>query len=328
MEGGGDPGLAGPDQPELDPAITAWAARTFALGPAIEAPYAARGELGYVFRLDTDGGRFAVKQLRLPPDEVVADDVAFQLALGRAGVPLPAPVLTPGGEAMAVGPDGMGYRAYAWVDLDPAATVDPRAAGAILARIHRLAWPAGPPEPWYVDPGPTDRWAPVVERARRAGAVWADALAGAVPALQETQRLAGSPDEGRLVRCHLDYNRENVLVDTGGRPCVLDWENSGPGHPGQELAQTLTEFGLSDPAAIRELAAGYAEADGPGRLTGLESFAMTYAVQANLLAFYAERALTGEAADRPHSDWRVESMVDGLVTVAGATEILTLVGAG
>lgn len=328
MEGGGDPGLAGPDQPELDRAITGWVARTFALGRAIEAPYAARGELGYVFRLDTDAGRFAIKQLRLPPDEVVADDVAFQLALSRAGVPLPAPLLTPDGEAVAVGPDGLGYRAYAWVDLDPAATVDPRAAGAILARVHRLAWPAGRPESWYVDPGPAERWAPVVDRARRARAAWAEALAGAVTALQDTQRLAGSPDGGRPVRCHLDYNRENVLVDAGGRPCVLDWENSGPGLPGQELAQALTEFGLSDPVALRELAGGYADAGGPGRLTGLESFAMTYAVQANLLAFYAERALTGDPADRPHSDWRVETMVEGLVTVAGATEILAIVGTG
>ncbi len=330
---GDDPGLAGPDRPELDSAIAEWVAGAFDLGSPAAAPYAARGELGYVFRLDTDAGRFAVKQLRLPPDEAGGDDAGFQLALAAAGVPLPAPILASDGEAVAVGPDGVAYRAYEWVDLDAGATVDPGAAGTILARVHRRAWPAGAPEPWYTDPGPADRWARLTERGGEAGASWAEALAGAVPALQETQAVANAGAAAPVVRCHLDYNRENVLVDTKGRPCVLDWENSGPGVPDQELAQALTEFGPSepgsiDPAAVRALAEGYRDADGPGRLVDLTTFAMTFAVQANLLAFYAERSLTGDPADRPHSDWRVETMVDGLVTVATAAEIMALVGTG
>ena len=107
----------------------------------------------------------------------------------------------------------------------------------------------------------------------------------------------------------------------GGRACSTG-RTPAPGSPARSWPRRSPSSAGGpggDPGAGRRLPRG--RRTGPTGRPG--SFAMTFAVQANLLAFYAERSLTGDPADRPHSNWRVETMVDGLVTVAAATEILS-----
>ena len=92
------------------------------------------------------------------------------------------------------------------------------------------------------------------------------------------------------ITCHLDFNPENVLADTQGRPVVVDWENSGPAAAEQELASVLAEF-VPDPRGTAAFVRAYEDAGGPARLRDASSFAMCLAFQSELSAWYAERAL-------------------------------------
>ena len=47
--------------------------------------------------------------------------------------------------------------------------------------------------------------------------------------------------------------------------CVIDWENSGPGDPSQELGCVLFEFGRSDPGRARALVTAYRARAARGR---------------------------------------------------------------
>lgn len=302
-----------------------WVAGAFGLGEVRGEPtFAARGELGYVWRLATERGTWAVKRLVEPVGPETGEDVGFQLAVRAAGVPLPEPVRTPTGAAVVVGPDGVGHRVYAWVDFDPGGRVDPAAAGELLARIHRVAWPAGGSamHPWFREPPPEGRWPELVDAARRAGAPWSELLAGRIDEIVAGTRVAAAsaePTATGLIRCHLDFNRDNVLVDRDGGTWVIDWENSGAGHPSQELAQAVIEVGGDDPGDFLE---GYAAGGGPARFRDLGDFAMAFVVQANLLALYARRWLDGDAATRPRDEWRLSTLVPELLTVTHAEEVL------
>jgi hypothetical protein len=110
-------------------------ARRFGLGaPRGPLTYAARGELGRIWRLDTDRGAWAVKESIVPLDEdAAAADVAFQRAAAAAGLPLPRPV--PAADGRIVVED---TRVYAWVDLDPVVPATPADLGAVAAHLHRV----------------------------------------------------------------------------------------------------------------------------------------------------------------------------------------------
>ena len=86
----------------MTPATAAVVARSYGLGEPVAAPaYADRGELGRIWRLDTDRGSWAVKEALVPVEEAAAAaDVAFQCAAAAAGVPLPLPASTTDGRAL------------------------------------------------------------------------------------------------------------------------------------------------------------------------------------------------------------------------------------
>jgi Ser/Thr protein kinase RdoA (MazF antagonist) len=302
-------------------------ARAFDLGEVATAPtFAARGELGHVWRLDTDRGPWAVKRLVLPVDGTTGEDVDFQLAARAAGVRLPRPRRTTTGRAVAVGPDGVGHRVYEWIDIAPDAPVDPATAGALLGRIHGVGWPAGDVDPWYRRPPPEDRWPGLVAAARAAGAPWAEPLADRVGEIVATTRRATGVTPSRVIRCHLDFNLDNVVADREGRTWVIDWENSGAGDPAQELAQAVFELaglgGRDTAEAARAFLDGYEEAGGPGRVRDLDAFAMAFVVQASLLAFYGQRWLDGDEASRSRDEWRLGTMLPELLTIDWAERFL------
>src|SRR5215472_17551509 len=161
-------------------------AAIFSLGPVLGIPgYVARGAMGEVWQLETSSGRWAVKWLFpwVPADPRPAD-VAFQLAAAAAGIPLPCPVLTADGAAVAAA-GGQPVRVYEWVDLGPplATPVPPATAaevGRLLGTLHALGLEAGEPEDsWYTRVQPDDYWDGLIARATAAGAPWAGQLAAA-----------------------------------------------------------------------------------------------------------------------------------------------------
>lgn len=308
-------------------------AMVFGLGRVVEQPtFAARGELGRIWRMDTSSGTYAVKELFLDDPGDGREDVAFQLAAAGAGVPLPAPVATLAGDVICRVGDRR-IRVYEWVDLDGDALVDDAAAGALLARIHLVGHPASATAPWYTDGVGEARWEDVVSQALASDADWAEPLADLVPGLLEAERSTVLPAARSvpfpLIGCHLDFNPQNVVVDMEGRAVVLDWENSGGGVPEREVVMALWEFGTvgDDDDVLRRAAAfvrGYRDAGGVFEARDGSVFAMAFAVQAHLLELFARRSLDEQSSDevRARSDGWLREMVARPLTPGAAENLL------
>src|SRR4051794_4469923 len=181
-------------------------ARWYGLGSVVEdMVLSARGMQGQVWRLVTDRGPFAVKQLviRQTPAEA-ALDVAYQEAVLAAGtVRLPRPVRTPAGAVLTRAASNQ-LRVYEWVDLGSADVgLDPGLIGATLAAIHRVRHsPAKPLHGWYTDPVGAPRWSELLAEARAADAPFADDLAAETPHLLQLEDLLEPPRF--LQNCHRD----------------------------------------------------------------------------------------------------------------------------
>ena len=304
-------------------------AAAFELGrPVSEPAFAARGELGRVWRLETDEGVWAVKELFETSDADTAAataDVAFQLAARAAGVLAPRPVLGVGGSPVH-DVDGRQVRVYEWHDLRPDLGPPPiEEAATALAAIHGLRWPVdGPPHPWFSEPVGELAWQTLLKDARRADARWADAVADLLPDLLRNEEHIAAPPPAALQRCHLDFNLDNLVLDGQRRLVVIDWENSGPADPAQEVASVLVELcGEGEGDAVRR----FLEAYGPFEPFGPEVFSLAFAVQGHLLEFYARRRLRPDTTDedRARSVWRIEEIVRAPLTVSRAERLLAAV---
>jgi hypothetical protein len=141
--------------------------------PVREMIMAARGEQGRIWRLDTDMGALAIKELIIGQTRTdAAADVAYQEAvLATGAVPMPRPVRTVAGEVL-VDLDGHQVRAYEWVDLLAMdRTLDPAIIGAMLAAVHRVHYaPARPLIGWYTDPVGARRWGQLLNDAKAVAA--------------------------------------------------------------------------------------------------------------------------------------------------------------
>jgi Ser/Thr protein kinase RdoA (MazF antagonist) len=252
--------------------------RAFGLGsPASAFVLAGRGEEGLVWRLETDVGRFAIKELRQRQVEGDADaSVRFQEAAFAAGVTVPRPRRTVAGRVLAsVGPHQV--RAYGWVDLRPVdQSADPVLIGATVAAIHRVHHePARPLHPWYTQPVGAARWRQLYRDARAAGAPFADGLGAELATLIALEKLMQPPRA--LQNCHRDLWADNILPMAHGGVCVIDWENCGLEDPAQELPMLLIDFAWGDAARMQALFGSYVDAGGPGRLKGRGTFTMVIA---------------------------------------------------
>jgi thiamine kinase-like enzyme len=118
------------------------------------------------------------------------------------------------------------------------------------------------------------------------------------------------------IRCHLDFNPQNVLAYSAGRAVVVDWESSGPASAEQELASALAEF-VPDPAGTGAFMAAYRAGGGRATLRDRSGFAMTLAFQGNLVAWYAERALDASTSeeDRARSAFWIEDIAANAFTL-------------
>jgi hypothetical protein len=198
-----------------------------------------------VYRLDTDQGSFAVKELNLIDRRrpYLADEVfAFERAAFAAGIPMPEPV--------AASPDTLVHR---WVDGEkvPEAPVSPAFAveiGEILARIHGLDvdWA----HPQAEEPTPTD-WPELARRASATGQPWADELTAQVDTFVAMARFVDTCERpGPVVLTHRDIQPWNLLA-RHGRPVLLDWELSGLLDLSGELGSTA--LGLAKGRALDDI---------------------------------------------------------------------------
>ena len=190
------------------------------------------GAANRMYRLDTDRGSFAVKELNVVDRRSayrVEDVFRLERAAFDAGVPMPEPI--------SAGPDILVHR---WVEGEtvPEAPVSTEYAfeiGEILARIHALdvKWPREPVESM------TSRdWPELAERAVATGQPWADELAGQVETFVAIADFVnGCELPGPIVLTHKDIQPWNLLA-RDGRPVLLDWELSGRLDLSGELGST------------------------------------------------------------------------------------------
>jgi aminoglycoside phosphotransferase (APT) family kinase protein len=214
-----------------------------------------------LYRLDTDQGSFAVKELNLERDRTYRHDdvLRFEQAAFGAGIPMPEPISA---DAHVV--------VHRWVEGEqvPEAPVSQPFGfeiGEILARLHGLdvRWTSVPAEV------PTARdWPELAERAEATGQPWADELGGTVGVLLAIADFVDTTEQpGPVVLTHGDIHPWNLLAQEG-RPVVLDWEISGMLQLAGELGSTALSlskgpgFDDVDRATFRSVLDGYVAGGG------------------------------------------------------------------
>ena len=268
----------------------------------------ATGRLGCIWRLDTERGSWAIKQVGDVPDEDLAallEGAAFQEAALAAGVPTPAVRRTRAGEHIADCGE-VRVRLHAWVDLhDPDASLDPRDVGRLVAGLHRVDFAGATGlDRWYTEPLGAARWSELVSVLRARHAPFADELDALVPELVAMEAYLGRPPRD-LRTCHRDLWADNVRRALDGGLCVFDFDDAGLADPSQELALILVEYCTADPRRAAVIRAAYAEAGGPGRVEDPRDFAMPIAQLSHILAEGCRRWLTAttDAERRDNEGW-------------------------
>ncbi|WP_433323289.1 phosphotransferase family protein [Spirillospora sp. CA-294931] len=266
-----------------------------------------------MYRLDTDQGSFAVKELNLLDRRWayrVQDVFSFERAAFAAGIPMPEPI--------SADHDTLVHR---WVEAEkmPEAPVSAAYAveiGEILARIHALdvAWTPVPIE----EPAPRD-WAELAGRAAATGQPWADELAAHVETFLAIAHFVDTCQRpGPVVLTHRDIQPWNLLA-RAGRPVVLDWELSGMLDLSGELGSTALSLakgpGFDDikPATFRSVLDGYVAAGGTLPPPGPSWFVFMIGGWLGHTRWNILRCLTGvEAGAGPDLALSHESVRDGV----------------
>ncbi|MEU0089858.1 phosphotransferase [Kribbella sp. NPDC006257] len=215
-----------------------------------------------MYRLDTDQGSFAVKELNLADRRSAyqLDRVfRFERAAFAAGIPMPEPIAA-----------GDGTLVHRWVEGEKVPEAPVSAAygfeiGEILARLHALdvEWPeAATDDPAYKD------WPELAERAVATGQPWAGELAAHVETFLAIADFVDTCERpGPVVLTHKDIQPWNLLA-RDGRPVVLDWELSGLLDLSGELGSTALSlskgpgFERIERTSFRAVLDGYVAAGG------------------------------------------------------------------
>jgi len=267
-----------------------------------------------LYRLDTDQGSFAVKELNLVDRRWTyhADDVfRFEQAAFSAGISMPEPI--------SANSDVLVHR---WVEGDslPEAPVPAAFAfevGEILARVHALdvVWTHVSVD----DPTPRD-WPELAERAAATGQPWADELTSQVQTFLAIADFVDTCERpGPVVVTHKDIQPWNLLA-RNGRPVVLDWELSGMLDLASELGSTALSvakgsgFDDIEPIVFRSVLDGYVAGGGKLPPSGPHWFVFMIEGWLGFTRWNIVRCLAGvEASTGPDLATGHEEVLNGLV---------------
>ncbi len=241
------------------------------------------------------GGQGAVRVDRRRIE--VASATAFHEAAYAAGVPTPQVRRTEDGAVFAPFNGGQA-RLYEWVDLlPPDRLLDPARSAP--------SWPPSTASRLRHRPG---RAGPVLPRTRRRRSL--GPAGGAARRRRERRSPAGLADlRDELVALESWIEPPADAVDLSPRPvgrqrprrpsdggvCVLDWEESGPADPSQELGYVLFEFARSDPGRARDAHHRLPGCRGPATVSRRGHFSMLIAQ----LGHITELAATDWLAAQP-----------------------------
>ena len=151
------------------------------------------------------------------------------------------------------------------------------------------------------EPVGAERWDHLIGQLAEAGAPFAGRLAGLRDELVALESWIEPPETLRV--CHRDLWADNVLPAADGGVCVIDWEDSGPADPSQELGCVLFEFTRADPGRARALIQAYREAGGPAAVNRRGHFSMLIAQ----LGHITETAASDWLTPNPRSPERTDS---------------------
>jgi Ser/Thr protein kinase RdoA (MazF antagonist) len=279
----------------------------------------ATGRLGAVWRLDTETGSWAVKQVgEVGPEQLagILEGAAFEEAAAAAGICTPT-VRRSANRQLLADVGGVRVRVQGWVELEPPALdLDAAALGTLVAGLHRVPFPGSVPlDAWYTDGVGERAWRDWVRRLRTRQAPFAEELAALVPDLIALEPLLERP--GRSLRtCHRDLWADNVRRTPSGELCVFDFDNAGLADQAEELACVVYEYAGDDPQRAREIRDAYADAGGSGRLAEPREFAMAIAQLTHILEEGCRRWLDATTeADRADNEAWVREFLDRPLTV-------------
>ena len=278
----------------------------------------ARGRVGSIWRLDTDRGAWAVKQVGDVDDAELAeilDGAAFEEAADAAGIRTPGVRRTADGEVIADLGD-VRVRIHRWIEMDaPNLEVDPILVGRLVAGLHRVEF-AGSigVDPWYAAPVGSRRWSEIIVALRDRRAPFADEMDALVPELIALEQFLGGPLRAART-CHRDLWADNVRRTADGDLCVFDFDNAGLADPSQELAAILVEYAGSDPGRASAIVGAYEEAGGPGRVMGPRDFAMPIAQLSHIVEEGCRRWLAATTdEERADNEGWVREFIDRPLT--------------
>jgi Ser/Thr protein kinase RdoA (MazF antagonist) len=237
-----------------------------------------------LWRLETESGRFAVKELR-GSGEPVGWQQRLQVAMAvehtawvAGTIPMAEPMVAAasGGwlaQVAACGAHRATVRCHRWVQGVAATAVAPSPAmaadvGSSLAAIHALDLPTPETTATGLAPLPLAAWRQTVAEAHQAGLPWAEELAGLTPLVgQVAERLLALERKGRpMLLSHRDLDPKNAVVRPDGRVALLDWDYAGPTLAASELLVTALSFAGGtlepDPACVRAFVRAYLDAAG------------------------------------------------------------------
>ncbi|NUT33080.1 MAG: phosphotransferase [Hamadaea sp.] len=287
------------DTGRVDDQMIGYARKAFGWTGDVAVSAGPRGALGQIWRVDTGGRSFALKELFTEPKGPIEPELDFVRRATAAGVKVP--LAHPDRDGNYLVESGKWLRLYDWVDLRPVDLTPPetpRRLGELFARLHRCAPPMTGAEvhPWYRTVPAQEEWTALLPAA---GSF--DGLAD-IPLLSA---LVTAPKPEELILCHRDLHPENVLEDPTGELVVIDWDNIGPATPAREIAQALFDW-YCDPepdlTSMRAMYKAYVDAGGSGRLTSTADFTMLVAVRLNFLLLQSRIALDPETEPQ-HREW-------------------------
>jgi len=232
-----------------------------------------------VWRLDTDRGTYAVKQLSIDTDPTDPDALghynaseAIAEAFAVRGVPAIF-ALQSGAEYVQI-IDGERYLVHPWINavaLDISDVSERHAfeVAGILARMHGMHLDFPGLKQHEFDVHPEENIVLLVDMARELDVQRSATLQRGLPSFLEivnAQRSAIQILENHLVISHGDLDQKNVLWDAEGKPALIDWESARKLNPTHEiLLEALNWSGIGsrfDSDLFGEIISAYKQAGG------------------------------------------------------------------